>query len=219
MPEPGIPCQLDLFSDHAPIGIEFVLSTPPVAEAPGLAGIPSREEVNEAELTRKASDWAASLGLEGLAGRLRVLWNRRMRTTAGRAFYEGSRIELNPRMLRMEGVDRVAEIERTLKHELAHLIAHARGRGRAIAPHGEEWRRACADLGIPGEPRCHTLPLEAREIRRRYLYLCPACGAEIARVRRYRQSVACYECCKKHSRGRYDPRFRLRVVAAVQKSR
>jgi predicted SprT family Zn-dependent metalloprotease len=140
-----------------------------------------------------------------------------MRTTAGRAHYEAMRIELNPGLINLPGIDGHAEVDRTLRHELAHLVAYLRAGGRRIDPHGAEWRRACSDLGIPGESRCHSLPFAARQIERKYLYLCPACGVEVPRVRKFRRPVACYSCCRKHSGGRYDDRFRLKAVN--QKSR
>ena len=54
------------------------------------------------------------------------------------------------------------EVERTLRHEAAHLLAHWRAGRRRIQTHGPEWRQACADLGIPGETVTHTLPLAPR---------------------------------------------------------
>lgn len=140
-----------------------------------------------------------------------------MRTTAGRAHYQALRIELNPGLMDLAGIDGPAEIDRTLRHELAHLVAHLRARGRRIDPHGAEWRRACADLGIPGEARCHTLPFRSRQIRRKFLYRCPACGTEVPRVRKFKKAVACYACCLQHNCGHYDDRFRLKAVP--QKSR
>ena len=109
-------------------------------------------------------------------------------------------------------IDGHAEVDRTLRHELAHLVAHLRSSGRRIDPHGAEWRKACTDLGIPGESRCHTLPFTTRQIQRKYLYQCPACGVEVPRVRKFRRAVACYACCRKHTGGRYDDRFRLKKV-------
>jgi predicted SprT family Zn-dependent metalloprotease len=145
----------------------------------------------------------STAGAAALARRVRIEWNSRMRSTAGTAFPARSLVRLNPR-LREFGE---AEIDRTLRHELAHLLAHERAGRRRIAPHGPEWRRACRDLGVPDEKRTHDLPLPQRKVARRHHYKCPACGMEIARVQPLRRSSACLRCCRQHNRGRYDARF------------
>jgi predicted SprT family Zn-dependent metalloprotease len=104
-----------------------------------------------------------------------------------------------------------AEIDRTLRHELAHLLAHSRSR-RQILPHGPQWRRACCDLGIAGERAGHTLPLIGRALRRQFVYRCAHCQRHFPRVHRIRRATACLDCCQKFARGNYDERFRLRLV-------
>ncbi|PAP74164.1 SprT-like domain-containing protein [Rubrivirga marina] len=39
---------------------------------------------------------------------------------------------------------------------------------------------------------------------------CPRCGATYRRTRRPKKATACAPCCRRHARGRYDDRFRLR---------
>jgi predicted SprT family Zn-dependent metalloprotease len=133
-----------------------------------------------------------------------------MRSTAGTAWAGKSLIVLNPR-LRGFGDQ---EVERTLRHELAHLLAHARAGRRRISPHGLEWQKACADLGLPGEQRCHSLPLPRREMERRHAYRCPGCNVTLTRVRPLRRKTACLACCRAHNGGRYDERYRFAKVAA-----
>jgi predicted SprT family Zn-dependent metalloprotease len=162
-------------------------------------------------LTRWCADACAALGMAGLGGDVRVLWNPRMRTAAGRAFWPTRVIELNPLL---QTFDR-GEIDRTLKHELAHLIAYHRAGRRRIQPHGEEWRTACAQLGIPGEKACHSLPLPRRRQHRRLHYACPACQRVIQRVRPFPRRVACADCCRRHAGGRFDKRFMLTPVPAT----
>ena len=119
-----------------------------------------------------------------------------------------ARVLLNRRL----GAHGEAEIDRTLRHELAHLLAQFRAGRRRIAPHGMEWRRACTDLGIGGEARCHNLPFPLRRQRRRYLYACPHCQRDFPRIRPLRRTSACLACCRAFNRGRYDRRFKLRLV-------
>lgn len=118
-------------------------------------------------------------------------------------------VTLNPRLISFGR----EEVDRTLRHELAHLVAHARVGRRRIAAHGPEWRQACIDLGLLDERRCHDLPLPKRNIRRSHFYQCPACGTELARVRPLKRKSACLACCKKHARGKYDERFRFVKIA------
>jgi predicted SprT family Zn-dependent metalloprotease len=104
------------------------------------------------------------------------------------------------------------EVDRTLRHELAHLLGQWRVGRRGIAPHGKEWRRACRDLGIADEVRCHNLPFATKMYAARYVYLCPNCKETFQRVRRIRRAIACLACCRAHNRGEFDPRFRLKLI-------
>ena len=163
--------------------------------------------VRDEELEAQAGAWLEQLGMPGAKGLLKVEWNARLRSTAGYAHYPHWRIELNPRLRDFEG-----QVERTLKHELAHLIAYHRS-GRRIEPHGAEWRQACADLGIPGERARHTLPLPRKEVHRKLVYACPSCQQVARRVKKFRKPVACKKCCDQHAGGVFDERFKYRLVS------
>lgn len=156
-------------------------------------------------LGQDVREHALRLELPVLAARVTLRWHARLRTTAGLARLDCSLILLNPRLLAFPG-----ELYRTLLHELAHLVAHARNPRRLLHPHGPEWRQACRDLGLGDEKRCHTLPLaKPRRVARRYIYHCPHCHREVARVRPFRRAEACLSCCRKHARGGYDRRFQF----------
>jgi len=159
-------------------------------------------------IEEQARELLRAAGALQLADKVIVEWDWRLRTAAGRADYRNVRVSLNPR-LREHGA---AEIDRTLRHELAHLLAHARAGRRRIQPHGVEWRAACQDLRIGGEERCHTLPFPIQRRARRLLYRCRTCGREFPRVRAFKRRTACLACCRQHNRGRYDARFILRLV-------
>ena len=163
---------------------------------------------SEGEMRDRAIDLLRELKVDKLAKRLRVEWNPRMRTTVGRADYTRSLISLNP-ALQSFGLD---EIDRTLRHELAHLLAQFRAGRHRIFPHGPEWRRACRNLGLEGERACHKLPLATRSIARRFLYRCRNCQREFPRVRRIRRATACLVCCRRFAHGKYDDRFRLQLA-------
>ncbi len=165
--------------------------------------------IDSTELRETASQLLRSLGCHPLSERIRVEWNKGLRTCAGRADTKRLLISLNPR-LADHGTD---EIDRTLRHELAHLLAQFRAGRRRIPPHGAAWREACSDLGIPGEARCHTLPFEIRRLPRRYNYKCPSCARDFPRVRKHRRAVACLACCRKYAGGKFDKKFQLRLAA------
>lgn len=143
-----------------------------------------------------------------LAERVRVSWNPRLRTSAGLALYRSWEVVLHPALKTISE----AEVERTLRHELAHLLAHDRFGRKRIAPHGKEWRQACADLGIPEESRTHQLPFVRIKQQRKFFYRCPGCEEILSRVRKVRREIACLSCCRKHAEGRYDRRFRYEII-------
>jgi SprT protein len=159
----------------------------------------------ERELEQTARALLLGIGCDALAASVKVRWNKRMRTTVGLARYADWLVFLNSKLAQFGA----SEIDRTLRHELAHLAAKFRAGRRRIAPHGTEWKAACRELGLSNESRCHSLPLPRAARRAKHLYRCPHCRVEIKRVRPFRRRVACLECCRAHNRGRYDERFRL----------
>ncbi len=162
----------------------------------------------DSELERKSREMLEALNASELAGSVHVEWNARLFSAAGRADHRRQLVSLNPR-LREHGA---AEIDRTLRHELAHLLAQFRAGRRRVAPHGTEWRKACRDLGIGDESRTHALPFPVQRRARRYLYECPRCRKEFPRVRPIKRAVACLECCRKFNQGKFDKGARLRLV-------
>src|SRR5882757_10542436 len=161
----------------------------------------------DAELEKIARDLLRVHGATRIARELRVEWNSRLKTAAGRADYRQKLISLNPLL-----VEHPAEIDRTLRHELAHILAQFRAGRRRISPHGPQWQQACRDLGIADEKRCHTLPFPAKSYAPRFIYRCPNCLRDFPRVRRIKRTVACLACCRAHNGGEFDVRFRLKLL-------
>lgn len=162
----------------------------------------------DAHLEQRARDLLRAHDAARIASHIHVEWNCRLKTCAARADYPRKLILLNP-LLHHHGAE---EIERTFLHEVAHLLAQFRAGRRRISPHGREWRKACHDLGIGHEKRCHMLPFPVRHRKPRFLYRCPNCRHEFPRVRPIRRAVACLACCRAHNKGRFDKRFRLKAV-------
>src|SRR5256886_7041034 len=170
--------------------------------------MPAGHTAGTAVLLKTARELLCSLGAKRIATELRVEWNSRHNTAAGRADHRQKLISLNPRL-----VEHPAEIDRTLRHELAHILAQFRQKSRRqIAPHGPEWQQACRDLGIADEKRCHTLPFPPRRYAPRFIYRCPNCRRDFPRVRKVRRTVACLACCRAHNGGEFDGRFRLKLL-------
>ena len=164
--------------------------------------------IGASDLEANARQLLCSLGAKRIATELRVKWNYRLKTAAGRADYRQKLISLNPQL-----VEHPSEIDRTLRHELAHILAQFREKSRRrISPHGPEWQQACRDLGIADEKRCHTLPFPAKRHARRFVYRCPNCRRDFPRVRKIKRTVACLACCRAHNGGEFDVRFRLKLL-------
>jgi SprT protein len=194
---------------HGSAIVEQTLRLPDLSGTASAALAPQRLRGRDGLLETEAREILSSLGAERLGASLQVEWNPRLRTCAGRADFRHKLISLNPRLSEHGS----AEIDRTLRHELAHLLAQFRVGRRRISPHGPEWRQACADLSIAGEGRCHNLPFPSTPRTRRYLYTCPHCKKDFPRVRRIRRAIACLACCRAHNRGKFDARFRLRLIS------
>lgn len=165
------------------------------------------------ELTENCRLLLRQIDLAGAAKLVSVQWNSRLRSTAGYASFPAWKIELNPKLQEFEG-----QVERTMRHELAHLVAYHRAGRRRIEPHGAEWQQACADLGIPGESARHRLPLPRREVKRNYAYACAHCGVQVQRVRKFHRYTACSVCCAKYNGGKYDARFRFILVQDLREA-
>src|SRR5438270_4445960 len=126
--------------------LEFLFA--PIVAAPRVVVI-GRDHALES----RARELLRPFGAGKLAREIRAEWNPRMKSAAGRADFREKTISLNPLL-----INHGDEIDRTLRHELAHLLAQWRVGRRRIAPHRIEWRQACHDLGIADEARCHNLP-------------------------------------------------------------
>jgi predicted SprT family Zn-dependent metalloprotease len=137
-----------------------------------------------AALERLALVLARRIGAARRVRGLRVVFNDRLRTSAGRADFAGRAIELNPRLL-----DRhPAELVPTLAHELAHLVAGPRAR------HGPRWRVVIEALGFRAQA-CHRLEVEGLGVVRRvWIWRCGGCDETYRRRHRGARRFACGRC-------------------------
>jgi hypothetical protein len=111
-------------------------------------------------------------------------------------------------------------LEVTVAHELIHLADRVRGTPRKHRCHGHD-SISVDEAAVTGcDPellrellRDETARREAklRALRpHRYLYLCPGCGREYRRARRYTRPVSCGTCDQ-----RYNPLYPLRLYALL----
>ncbi|HEY3780145.1 MAG TPA: SprT-like domain-containing protein [Fimbriimonadaceae bacterium] len=106
----------------------------------------------------------------------RIAW-RGYRVSAGMAYYKTGIIGLSRIVLQDE-----AQMQLTLRHEYAHLLAYVR-HGKAGAGHGEPWKQAMIDLGLPPKVR-HNYEVQRNAKRQQVGYLCQRCGTVLVRSRR-----------------------------------
>lgn len=142
-------------------------------------------------------------------------WNSRLRSSAGR-FIPGSRrlwssapprIEVATYLL--QEVESASLIEDTMAHEMIHYWLWVRRRPYG---HTEEFLKRMQTMGVS---RYNPVP---RRRPLRYEYRCVAC-TKIFLTRRRLGRLACAECCRAHSGGRFDSRFLLvlaRQLAATE---
>lgn len=114
--------------------------------------------------------------------------------------YNRKLISLSRTLVELNSED---ECRDTVLHEIAHALA---GPG---AGHGPEWKRMCRLVGARPQ-RCYAQG-EVREPEPRYVARCPSCRNEIGFQRRPTRERACTSCCRRHARGTYDDRFRMRI--------
>ncbi|MEK6704453.1 MAG: SprT-like domain-containing protein [Bdellovibrionota bacterium] len=134
-----------------------------------------------------------------------IRWNTRLRVSAGR-FIPGSRkffnkfppaIEIASYLKTEQGA--VALLRDTMAHEMIHYWLWVRRRSYGHSPD------FYVKLKEIGASRYNPVP---RGRPYKYVYVCSACGKEFF-TKKTLGSLACATCCKRHSGGKYDGRFKL----------
>jgi SprT protein len=106
---------------------------------------------------------------------------------AGRAHCGQGWIQYNP-ILASENGEKF--IERTVPHEVAHIVAYLYYMHR-IRPHGHEWRHIFGTVfGVKDITRCHSYDVTKARARRRirYVYKC-MCGKDLHAGPKYHSMV------------------------------
>ena len=151
-------------------------------------------------------------------------WNSRLRSSAGR-FIPGTRSRVSKlnfwsratAPLTRKPVIEIAtylkseaeaqfHIQETLAHEMIHYWLWVRKRPYG---HNEEFY---AKMKLLGVRRYNPIPKRSPP---KYLYRCDSCLKEFP-ARRKLGLLACAGCCKSHSHGRFDERFKLRLEKTLR---
>lgn len=133
-----------------------------------------------------------------------LVWNAKLRTSAGRFFPGGrvreAKIEVASYLLEVENAS--THIRDTLAHEMIHFWLWVRRK-----PYGHTdtfWEK----MQAMGVSRYNSV---ARKLPFKYVYACESCRKEF-KARRRLGMLACLSCCKAFSQGKYDARFRLILI-------
>ena len=94
-------------------------------------------------------------------------------------------------------------VKNTILHEIAHALV---GRGHG---HNKVWRAKAREIGCNGN-RCYGS--EVQQPKGKFNYKCPNCKNIINRIRRYKNNVACYQCCKKFNNNKWSAKFILELI-------
>jgi hypothetical protein len=116
-----------------------------------------------------------------------------------------------------------ASAEVTVAHELIHLRDRVQGQPRRHRCHGNDAIALDEALITGRDPEALRVQLREETERReaalraarpyRYLYICPECGKEYYRVRKYTRPTSCGKCDS-----RFNPTFELQLEAHLQTS-
>ncbi len=141
-----------------------------------------------------------------------LVWNTRLRSSAGR-FFPGSRrlFRIHPPKIEIASYLMTEDqasvlIADTMAHEMIHYWLWVRKR-----PYGHTGE-FLAKMRSMGVSRYNTVP----KLRLpKWEYECPECKKTF-QTRRKLGTLACLHCCKQHTQGRYDSRFRLSLSRALR---
>lgn len=152
---------------------------------------------------------------DGFLDEPQFLWNPRLRSSAGR-FVPGRRgrkygiityeavpavIEIASYLLKHADADSL--ITDTLGHEMIHFWLWLRRRPYG---HTDEFYAKMKEMGVS---RYNSVP----QIRPyKWVYQCQNCQKTFPTRKKLSRLLACADCCKAHSRGRFDARFVLRFA-------
>ena len=159
--------------------------------------------MGEFDLSRIFAEWNEQ-SFEGDLPLPEIRWNPRLRTSAGRFIpgHEQCVIEVASYLCEELQAERL--IRDTLGHEMIHYWLFIRNRPYGHTP---EFHRKMEEIGVS---RYNPVP-KHRPFK--HCYECRTCSQRIF-VRKRLRLAACASCCNEHSGGKFDARFKLRLLAS-----
>lgn len=149
---------------------------------------------------------------DGFLPRPILQWNSRLRSSAGR-FIPGRRkfFKTEPPTIEIalylkNETEALMHIQDTLAHEMIHYWLWARRRPYG---HTEEFYTRMKLMGVS---RYNPVPKIKPP---KYLYRCPGCEKDFPTKRKL-GPLACLTCCKTHTKGRFDARFKLVLIKELR---
>jgi len=100
-----------------------------------------------------------------------------------------------------------SEMEDVVRHEVAHAIDFET---RGKSDHGPVWQAIACKVGAD-PTRLYEGPF-VPDRGSKYVGICPSCEIEHPFYRRVIRIHACSVCCRAHNRGRFAPRYTLRIL-------
>ena len=128
-------------------------------------------------------------------------WNSRLRSSAGR-FIPGTRLKkptIEVALYLVDEKDSENLIRDTIGHEMIHMWLW---QNKKPYGHTSQFKEKMNEMGVS---LYNTVPKISNP---KYIYTCPNCSKKYPAIRKWK-NIACLNCCKKYSNGKYDTRFSL----------
>jgi len=132
-------------------------------------------------------------------------FNSRKRA-AGLCNWREKKIFLSKYLLE-QNLNKSAEFENTLRHELAHALDFEM---RGKSDHSRVWKAVAREVHCTAE-RCYKSS-DIGDSKSKYTLICDICGIKTPSHKKKRTQSACGKCCKEHNGGRYSDKYVLRQV-------
>ncbi len=159
--------------------------------------------MNQFDLEKMFGEWNQD-AFEGELSLPEIRWNSRLRTSAGRFIPHPSGCVIEVAAYLRDEKEAEKLIRDTLGHEMIHYWLFVRNLPYGHTPEFHEKMEAI------GVSRYNPVP-KHRPFK--HCYECRGCGQRIF-VRKRLRLAACAACCNQHSEGRYDSRFKLKLLAS-----
>lgn len=130
-------------------------------------------------------------------------FNNRKRA-AGLCHYGKKTIYISSFLLE-QNLDKSAEFENTIRHELAHAIDCALG---YRSNHGPLWKSIARQVLCTGD-RCFSTAVIQTKVKTKYTLTCTNCKKEYPSHRLKKRLSACTDCCNAYNYGRFSYKYLL----------